>query len=73
MIESQYGDKTFPSFVKWLVGWKVVFFNDSQEVLQFSNSQGVHEDLCPDPDEDTPVACAMNPHWSKLQERLLPY
>ena len=23
MIESQYGDKTFPSFVKWLVGWKV--------------------------------------------------
>ena len=24
MIESQYGDKTFPSFVKWLVGWKVM-------------------------------------------------
>ena len=23
MIESQYGDKTFPSFVKWLVGWRV--------------------------------------------------
>ena len=23
MIELQYGDKTFPSFVKWLVGWKV--------------------------------------------------
>jgi len=52
MIESQYGDKTFPSFVKWLVGWK-----------------GVHKDLCPDPDEDTPVACDMNPHWSQLQDR----
>jgi len=52
MIESQYGDKTFPSFVKWLVGWKEV-----------------HEDLCPDPDEDTPVACEMNPHWSQLQDR----
>ena len=25
MIESQYGDKTFPSFVKWLVGWRVDF------------------------------------------------
>jgi len=54
MIESQYGDKTFPSFVKWLVGWR-----------------GAHEDLCPDPDEDAPVACAMNPHWNQLQQRLL--
>ena len=26
MIESQYGDKSFPSFVKWLIGWKVFFF-----------------------------------------------
>ena len=35
------------------------------------DSQEVHEDLCPDPDEDTPVACEMNPHWSQLQDRLL--
>ena len=27
--------------------------------------------MCPDPDEDTPVACHMNPHWNQLQERFL--
>ena len=31
--------------------------------------QEAHKDLCPDPDEDTPVACDMNPHWNQLQER----
>ena len=45
----------------------------SKILICLNDSQEVHEDLCPDPDEDTPVACAMNPHWSKLQERLLPY
>ena len=42
----------------WVPSKILICFNDSQEVLQFSNSQGVHEDLCPDPDEDTPVACS---------------
>ena len=79
MIELQYGDKTFPSFVKWLLGWKVetpkmmlkIPFNHIRKKEQFLYLQEVHKDLCPDPDEDTPVACDMNPHWNQLQERLL--
>ena len=69
MIESQYGDKTFPSFVKWLVGWKVEMKFKIQSFFSI-DLQAAHKDLCPDPDEDTPVACHMNPHWSPLQHRL---
>ena len=43
----------------------------SEDKKPFVNVQEVHKDLCPDPDEDTPVACDMNPHWNQLQERLL--
>ena len=46
-------------------------FQSYQKKEQFLYLQEVHKDLCPDPDEDTPVACDMNPHWNQLQERLL--
>ena len=74
MIESQYGDKTFPSFVKWLVGWRVSYEDlkhNRVKIFLRTFWQEVHTDLCPDPDEDTPVACAFNPHWDQLQQRFL--
>ena len=46
-------------------------FQSYQKIKSFFDLQEVHKDLCPDPDEDTPVACDMNPHWNQLQERLL--
>ena len=42
MIESQYGDKTFPPFVKWLMGWQVGYPHSTSSAKE---SHEVHREL----------------------------